>query len=148
MERDDEKSPGEPALREGQGRGPAKVGSFERRRTVYAWIFLLPALVIIAFVALYPLAYTFYLSFTDARLGSAEPAKLVGLRNYADLMKDGYFLASVGVTLSFTLLTVLLELGLGLIIALVVNSRFRGRSVVRAAMLIPWAVPTVISAEM
>ena len=55
---------------------------------------------------------------------------------------------AVWVTVSFTVATVLAEFVLGLIIALVVNSAFRGRSVVRAAMLIPWAIPTVISAQM
>jgi trehalose/maltose transport system permease protein len=132
----------------GSRRGPARPSPFDRRRTVYAWIFLLPALVIVAFVALYPLAYTFYLSFTDLRLGSPTPAKFVGLQNYDYLLKDDYFTSSVVVTVGFTLGTVLLELTLGLIIALVVNSQFRGRSAVRAAMLIPWAIPTVISTEM
>src|SRR3954453_17807669 len=107
-------------------RGPAKPAPFDRKRTVYAWVFLLPALVIVAFIALYPLVYTFYLSFTDSRLGSPTPAKLIGLRNYVDLAKDDYFTSSVGVTVVFTVFTVLLELALGLIIALVVNSRFRG----------------------
>jgi trehalose/maltose transport system permease protein len=132
----------------GSRQGPAKPSPFDRRRTVYAWVFLLPALVIVAFVALYPLAYTFYLSFTDLRLGSPTPAKFVGLQNYDYLLKDDYFTSSVVVTVGFTLGTVLLELTLGLIIALVVNSQFRGRSAVRAAMLIPWAIPTVISTEM
>src|SRR4051812_23599407 len=98
-----------------------------------------------AFVALYPLANTFYLSFTDARLGRAAPAKFIGLQNYGELVKDGSFRDSVVVTVVFTLLTVLLELALGLTIALVVNARFRGRGLVRAAILIPWAIPTVIS---
>jgi trehalose/maltose transport system permease protein len=132
----------------GSSKGTATPSPFDRRRTVYAWIFLLPALVIVAFVALYPLAYTFYLSFTDFRLGSAAPAKFIGLKNYAYLIKDDYFTSSVVVTVIFTMGTVLLELALGLIIALVVNSQFRGRSAVRAAMLIPWAIPTVISTEM
>jgi trehalose/maltose transport system permease protein len=103
---------------------------------------------VIAFIAVYPLAYTFYLSFTDARLGSSKPVNFVGLRNYSDLMGDGSFLDAVIVTVVFTVLTVALEVALGLVIALVVNSRFRGRGAVRAAMLIPWAIPTVISAQM
>src|SRR5262245_28547531 len=69
---------------------PSKPAPFDRKRAVYAWIFLLPALVIVAFIALYPLAYTFYLSFTDTRLGSPTPAKVIGLRNFADLIKDDY----------------------------------------------------------
>jgi trehalose/maltose transport system permease protein len=112
------------------------------------WVFLIPALLVIAFVAVYPLAYTFYLSFPAARRGRAAPPKFIGVQNYGELIKDSYFLDAVIVTVVFTLLTVALELSLGLVIALVVNSRFRGRGAVRAAMLIPWAIPTVISTEM
>ena len=121
---------------------------FGRRRALYAWAFLLPALVVVAFIALFPLAQTFYLSFTNTRFGSPEPARFIGLQNYTDLAVDSYFRTAVGVTVLFTLLTVLLELAIGLAIALVVNARWRGRGAVRAAMLIPWAIPTVISAQM
>ena len=123
-------------------------GSFTRKRTIYAWSFLAPTLLVVAFVALYPLAQTIYLSFTNTRFGDAEPARFIGVQNYADLAADGFFRDAVGNTVLFTVITVLIELVLGLIIALVVNSRFRGRSAVRAAMLIPWAIPTVISAQM
>lgn len=121
---------------------------FGRRRALYAWLFLLPALIVVAFIALYPLAQTFYLSFTNTRFGSAEPAKFIGAQNYVDLVKDSYFRDAVGVTVLFTGLTVAVELALGLAIALVVNAQWKGRGVVRAAMLIPWAIPTVISAQM
>lgn len=123
-------------------------GAFMRRRARHAWIFLTPALVVVAFVALYPLAHTFYLSFTNTRLGSGEPARFIGLQNYVDLAGDGFFREAVAVTVTFTVMAVLIELALGLTIALVVNSRFRGRSVVRAAMLVPWAIPTVVSAQL
>ena len=124
------------------------VSAFDRKRAASAWLFLLPALLVMAFIAVYPLAYTFYLSFTNARLGSSAPTKFIGLQNYSDLAVDQSFRDAVLVTVMFTVLTVVLELTLGLVIALVVNSRFRGRGAVRAAMLIPWAIPTVISTEM
>ncbi len=125
-----------------------RADSFEQRRARYAWVFLLPTLVVVAFIALYPLVQTFYLSFTNTRFGSPEPAKFIGVQNYTDLIADSYFRDAVGVTVLFTVLTVLLELVLGLAIALVVNARWKGRGAVRAAMLIPWAIPTVISAQM
>jgi trehalose/maltose transport system permease protein len=129
--------------------GVASAGSlFQRRRTIYAWVFLLPSLLVVAFVAFYPLVQTFYLSLTNTRLGSQQPAKFIGVTNYVDLFKDSFFLDAVILTVLFTVATVLLELVLGLGVALVVNSRFKGRSAVRAAMLIPWAIPTVISAQM
>ena len=131
-----------------RGTPASAAAAFTRKRTRYAWLFLLPALVVIAFVALYPLAQTFYLSFTNTRLGDATPARFIGLQNYSDLAGDSFFRDAVAITVVFTVAAVLLELVLGLVIALVVNSRFKGRSAVRAAMLIPWAIPTVISAQM
>ncbi|AUX24182.1 sugar ABC transporter permease [Sorangium cellulosum] len=130
------------------GPAPARGASFERRLTTRAWLFLLPTLLVVAFIALYPLAQTFYLSFTNARLGAGEPAAFIGAQNYADLAQDSYFHDAVLLTVLFTVVTVLSELALGLGVALIVNSRFKGRSAVRAAMLIPWAIPTVISAQM
>ncbi|AKT37511.1 carbohydrate ABC transporter permease [Chondromyces crocatus] len=123
-------------------------GALSRRRARWAWVFLSPALVVIAFVALYPLARTFWLSLTDTRLGSEDPPRFIGFRNYADLLQDGFFLDAMLLTILFTVITVTLELVLGLAVALLVNSRFKGRSAVRAAMLVPWAIPTAISAQM
>ncbi|UQA56161.1 sugar ABC transporter permease [Polyangium aurulentum] len=130
---------------EGVARGG---GTLARRRTRLAWVLMAPALLCAAFVALYPLARTFYLSFTNARFGDPNPAKVVGARNYADLVSDVFFRDAVVLTVLFTVVTVLAELVLGLLVALLVNTRFRGRGGVRAAMLIPWAIPTVISAQM
>src|SRR5215211_8853549 len=97
----------------------ARARSLEKKRTRWAWIFLIPSLIVVAFVALYPLAQTFYLSFTNTRLFSGEPPSVVGLRNYVDLLRDAYFLNAVKVTVSFTVATVLLEFLLGLLIGLV-----------------------------
>ncbi len=71
------------------------------------------------------------------------PTSDTGLRL---LGKDPTFLNAIGNTLRFSLISVVLELMLGLIIAMVVNSSFKGRGLMRAAMLVPWAIPTVISA--
>jgi trehalose/maltose transport system permease protein len=119
-----------------------------RRQTRLAWILLAPALLVVALVAIVPLAQTVYQSFTDARLASARPTQWVGLRNYQDLLADGQWWHAVYVTVVFTVLTVAFEFVLGMIIALVVNSNFKGRGPMRAAMLVPWAIPTVVSATM
>lgn len=107
---------------------------------------LIPALLILALVGGYPVLRTIYESFTSDQIGAA--GHLVGLANYRYLIDDPQFRHSVVVTLEFTVITVPIELVLGTIIALVVNSPFRGRGVVRAAMLIPWALITVIAAQM
>ena len=110
---------------------------------------LTPALVLVALVAIYPLARTIYDSFTNRQfLEGIEPTEYVGLQNYRDLLHDTIFRDSIVVTVKFTVITVAFELVLGLIIALVVNSGFKGRGVMRAMMLVPWAIPTVVAAQM
>jgi trehalose/maltose transport system permease protein len=118
------------------------------RQARLAWLLLAPTLAVIGVVALYPLLQTLYLSLTNARLASAAPVEFVGLENYRFLLEDFAFRDAIGITLLFTLITVTAEFLLGLVIALVINSPFRGRGPMRAAMLIPWAIPTVISAQM
>jgi trehalose/maltose transport system permease protein len=120
----------------------------QRRQTRLAWLLLLPALAVVAFVALYPLGKTIYQSFTDQEFLGLQPTKWVGLANYKDVWHDADFRHSVWVTIKFTLITVAFEFVLGLIIALVVNSSFKGRGAMRAVMLVPWAIPTVVAAQM
>jgi trehalose/maltose transport system permease protein len=129
-------------------RRPASLSGEARSRIRFAWLLLVPALVVVALVALVPLVQTVWMSFTDARLGSLRPVRFVGLANYVNLFQDYLFWQSIGVTVSFAVITVLAEFVLGMIIALVVNSQFKGRGLMRAAMLVPWAIPTVISAQM
>jgi trehalose/maltose transport system permease protein len=126
---------------------PAGHSDLVRRQARLAWWLLLPSLLVVALVALIPLLQTFYQSFTNERLASGRPVQFVGFKNYSDLLQDDQFLHAVGVTLLFTVLTVFMETLLGLGIALVVNSNFRGRGAMRAVMLIPWAIPTVVSAQ-
>ena len=110
---------------------------------------LAPALIAVGIVALYPLGKTIQLSFTNQQfLAGIEPTKYVGLDNYRRLIHDTLFRDAVWVTVKFTVITVFFEFVLGLVIALVVNSSFRGRGVTRAVMLVPWAIPTVVCAQM
>ena len=110
---------------------------------------LLPALAVVVVVAIYPLGKTVYQSFTNQEfLAGLEPTKRVGFANYHTLIHDPTFRDTVVLTIKFTLITVSLEFLLGLIIALVVNSHFKGRGVMRAIMLVPWAIPTVVAAKM
>jgi trehalose/maltose transport system permease protein len=110
---------------------------------------LVPALAVVVFVAIYPLGKTVYQSFTNQEfLAGITPTKWVGLDNYRTLIHDTIFRDTVVLTIKFTLITVSVEFLLGLTIALVVNSRFKGRGVMRAIMLVPWAIPTVVAAKM
>ncbi|MGB2876220.1 MAG: sugar ABC transporter permease [Gaiellaceae bacterium] len=122
----------------------------QRRQTRLAWILLAPSLAVVAFVAFYPLGRTIYQSFTNQSFLALEPAKWIGLHNYFGangLIHDSVFKSAIVTTVKFTAITVALEFVLGLIIALVVNSSFKGRGVMRAVMLVPWAIPTVIAAQ-
>jgi trehalose/maltose transport system permease protein len=121
----------------------------QRRQSRLAWLLLLPALAVVAFVAFYPLGKTVYESFTDQEfLAGITPTKWVGVDNYRTLWHDSIFRDTVVLTIKFTAITVAFEFALGLIIALVVNSSFKGRGVMRAVMLVPWAIPTVVAAKM
>jgi len=120
----------------------------QRRQTRLAWLLLTPALIVVALVAMYPLGKTVFQSFTDQEFLALTPTKWVGLQNYRDLWHDTFFRHSIWVTVKFTLISVAFEFALGLIIALVVNSSFKGRGLMRAVMLVPWAIPTVVAAQM
>ena len=114
------------------------------RRTAYYMV--LPALVIILVVAFYPIAYSVYLSFHKATINSA--GNFVGLQNYVVMFQNSEFVDGLKNTVIFTVASVALEFVIGLAIALAINRTFRGRGLVRAAVLVPWAFPTVISAVM
>jgi trehalose/maltose transport system permease protein len=126
---------------------PAVHSDLVRRQTRLAWWLLLPSLLVVALVALVPLLQTIYQSFTNERLASGRAVQFVGLKNYVDLVQDDAFRHAIWITILFTILTVFFETILGMGIALVVNSNFKGRGPMRAAMLVPWAIPTVVSAQ-
>jgi len=128
----------------------------DRLRTPTAWWFLAPTLAILLFVAAWPIARTVAFGFTDAWLGDLQGRQWVGFENYLahyqdrwfGLLADPQWWRSVWNTLRFAMVSVSLEAALGTAIALVLDAEFRGRAWVRAAVLVPWAIPTVVSAKM
>ena len=129
--------------------------SLERRRRRTAWQFVAPALLVLVVVAAWPLLRTIWFGFTDARLGDLGGASWIGLGNYLELqdgrwtglLADPSWWTAVRNTLVFTAVSVTLETLLGLMVALVLHRSFPGRGWVRAAVLIPWAIPTIVSAQ-
>ncbi len=123
--------------------------SLESRRARTAWLFLAPTLIVVALVAGYPLIRTIQLSLTQTNL-LQFPLKshYVGLLNFKFLVQDAQWWRSVQNTVVFTVSSVAAETLLGLGIAMLVNAKFPGRGAMRTAMLIPWAIPTVVSAQM
>jgi trehalose/maltose transport system permease protein len=128
----------------------------DRLRTRTAWQFVAPALVVLLLVAGWPLLRTILFSFTDAWLGELETRQWIGLQNYLanyqgrwfGLLADAQWWNSVKITLLFAAISVSLEVVLGVAIALILNADFPGRGWVRAAVLVPWAIPTIVSAKM
>lgn len=119
-----------------------------RSAALAAWGFVLPLLVAAGLAAGWPLLRTLWFGFTDAILFDGGPAHLVGLDNYRLLLEDPLWQEAVGNTLAFTGASVALEMILGLGLALLLDAPFRGRWLVRAAVMVPWAVPTVVAAKM
>jgi trehalose/maltose transport system permease protein len=111
------------------------------------YMFMLPALASIGAISVYPVFLGLWLSFRDTTLASPTDS-FVGVSNYLQLFADGQFWNAWIHTLVFTFTSTLLETLLGLMIALVLCERFRGRGIVRAAMLVPWAIPTVVTSKM
>nr|WP_211103667.1 sugar ABC transporter permease [Azospirillum argentinense] len=105
-------------------------------------------LIVLAGVAGWPLFRTVFFSFTDATLATLDGFQGVGLDNYLWLMHDPVWWRAVWNTLVFTVVSVGIETALGLGIALILNAHLPGRGLLRAAVLIPWAIPTVVSAQM
>ena len=123
--------------------------SLEARRARTAWLFLAPSLIVIALVAGYPLFRTIQLSLTQTNLLQFPlKSNFVGLLNFKFLVQDAQWWRSVQNTVVFTVFSVGAETLLGLGIAMLVNAKFPGRGAMRTAMLIPWAIPTVVSAQM
>lgn len=112
-----------------------------------AWTFLAPAIVALVVVAAWPLARTVYMSFTDANFTRPGVVSFVGLSNYLDIFEDRIWWRAVGNTAFFTVTSVTIETILGLAIALLLNQAIRGRGLLRASILIPWAMPAVVSAK-
>ena len=119
----------------------------EAREARLAWGFLAPALVVIAGVAFVPLVGTAWESLHRHDLRMPWLGRpFVGAGNYAEAMGDGRMWAALAHTAAFTAITVALELAIGLVLALGLHRAYRGRGLVRMAVLLPWAIPTVVAA--
>ncbi len=112
-----------------------------------AWLSLAPALGAIALMAIFPLGWAAWESLHRHDLRMPWLGRpFVGLGNYAVIVRDARFWEAMAHTAFFTVTTVACELILGLFLALAMNRGFRGRGFVRAAILVPWAIPTVVAA--
>ena len=105
---------------------------------------LTPTLIVLLVMTAYPLIFTFVYSFTDYNyLKGTENASFVLFDNYVSLFKNAYFQQAVWNTIKFTILAVVLEMALGLLIAVFVNSLKRGQKIMRTLLLLPYLLPAV-----
>jgi multiple sugar transport system permease protein len=116
----------------------------QESRGALGFVFLLPAAVLLLLFLTYPLGLGVWLGFTDERIG--RPGIFIGLENYQYLWDDAVFWLSVFNTLLYTVTASALKFGLGLWLALILNEKLPFKAFFRAIVLLPWVVPTVLSA--
>jgi ABC-type sugar transport system permease subunit len=107
-----------------------------------------PAMLAIFGVVLFPLLSSLSLSFQQHDLARPQEDAFIWFGNYIDLLQDPRYLNSLQATLKFSLVSVVIELILGVAIAMVLNQNFRGRGFVRGLMILPWAMPSIVNAAM
>jgi len=125
----------------------SKSGLWERLRNNRNWLgfwFMLPAMAFLLAFLVYPLGLGIWLSFTDTRIGT--PGSFVGLENYEWIIGDPKFQTAVFFTLLYTLVASVLKFGIGLYLAVLLNQSMPLKALVRSIVLIPFIVPTVLSA--
>ncbi|MEM7302320.1 MAG: sugar ABC transporter permease [Pseudomonadota bacterium] len=139
----------------------AELSNLQRERKRTAFLFLAPMIVVLFAVAGYPLIKTIWFGFTDASLDDLTGAKWFGFNNYLEwvdygggegeyfgLLADSEWWSAVWNTVYFSAVSVFFETLFGTIVALVLHAEFKGRGLIRAAVLVPWAIPTIVSAKM
>ncbi|AKU98609.1 Maltose/maltodextrin ABC transporter, permease protein MalF [Labilithrix luteola] len=110
------------------------------------WLFVAPSVLVFLVVAAYPIGYAVWLSLRRVIIVFHED-RFVGLQNFAFLLRDPRFWTALGNTAYFSFVAVSIEIVLGLAFALLLNTAFPGKKLLRASILVPWAIPTVVSAK-
>ncbi|HEY5709444.1 MAG TPA: sugar ABC transporter permease [Solirubrobacterales bacterium] len=127
-------------------RGPRRKRSLFRGERRLGAAMVVPSLAVIALVAAYPICYAIWLSLNEYSVITPGLSRFVGLDNYIDALGSSDFWGAWTTTIVFTAVSVSLELVIGLAMALVMHKAFRGRAVLRAVVLVPWAILTVVTA--
>lgn len=112
----------------------------------FSLLLLTPALAFVFLIGLYPILRVVWLSLYQQDLDTGLEMRFLGWDNYTRLLQDGQYWQTLQTTFWFTVVSVGIELVLGLGFALLLNESFRGRGLARASVLIPWALPTAVLA--
>ena len=127
---------------------PKRKFSLRQQDARAAWLLLVPSLLVMLGVTIWPVISTFILSFFNAPTGIHQVRTFVGLGNYLNMLQDQTFWETIGRTLYFTVVSVGLELAIGLAIAQLIHSHPWGWQFLRFSLIIPWAVPTIVNGAM
>jgi multiple sugar transport system permease protein len=114
-------------------------------RAAQPYLYLAPTAVVVFAVVVYPLIYTLGLSLFDVNLLQPARARFVGLGNYVGMLQQEAFWRSLAITLAYTAGTLVLSLALGLSTAMLLNQDFPYRTLARAAIILPWATPWLVT---
>ncbi len=126
-----------------EARRPSRLGRLLEREHILAGVLLAPALVILTLFIAYPFVLGIWLAISDKVVG--RPGAFVGLHNFRVNLNDAIFLRAFQNTFVYTFIATFFKLLLGMLAALLLNHHFRFKRIVRASMLLPWIVPTVLS---
>lgn len=118
-------------------------GTMQKRESRLGILLILPTVILIGAVIIYPIIYNIILSFQKVALNPNRPSKFIGLENYTKLFADPTFYKSLGVTVAYVVVTVLGSTLVGLLVALLMNRQFKGRRVARSLMLMSYVAPMV-----
>jgi len=116
-----------------------------RETQILGWLFVIPSLLAVAALILYPMAHGFKQSIRSGGFLFGEKPGYVGMHNYSDVIHDPVSRQAMVHTVWYVLLAVSLELVLGIMVAVTLHRVFRGRGFVLAVLILPWALPSVVS---
>lgn len=116
----------------------------KNNKLLYAWLFVLPALVIRGFTTIYPMVVTFYNSLFEIKLLKGPGRKFIWFKNFATIFSDPKLIQSIRFTAIFTVCSVSFLIIFGTLLSLLLNVKFGGKKFLRTIVLIPWAIPMVV----
>ncbi len=124
-------------------KAPKPRSALQKSESRLGILFILPSLILIASVIIYPIIYNIYLSFHRVSLNPLKPHKPIGLSNYLTLLQDGNFLKALLMTTVYVAVTVVCSTTVGLLVALLMNRKFKGRGFARSLVILPYVAPVI-----
>lgn len=116
----------------------------KNNRLVYMYV--MPAVIVMALVVLYPFIYNVVISFSNMNLTHFRDWNIIGIKNYVSVIADGMFWYFLFKTILWTVLNLIFHVGVGLMLALIINEDIKGKTIFRTLLILPWAVPQYITA--